>query len=373
MFASLSARSALTRPTRASRARTAGRGTVTAACCILTLTGCGSVTPAGTSTSTAGSSAAPTTGLAAHTTTVTPTPLSAADLSADTRPEAINVCQTLGLDTAEVAAITGTPLASVDPVSPGNRPEMCVYGGLWSDQQELFNSLGRATETIDAAETSASGAASPRTSAARGSATASPSSTPLRTPLASATTSQETSTSATSALSSSPPATAAAPLLDDASVFVSAVPTAGRGTTILADIASAISPTATCTDTQRSVPVPPRPTVSATSAGQSTSPAAGATTTTRHSTTTSGLSTRSAPATTKPARTITLEYVLCTTAPEATHASSPQMDPQMFFLAADFVWQLSTIVPRNNSSTLEASDVPSGLVSLAAFISNNVG
>lgn len=97
-------------------------------------------------------------------TSIEPAPVADSELAPTDRGAPPLVCDEVALSVAEVSQITGVSLPSSEPAPPGGRPEMCAYGGSWDDPAALFIPLeGNKDEPTTSASASTSN--SPATTA----------------------------------------------------------------------------------------------------------------------------------------------------------------------------------------------------------------
>lgn len=120
-------------------------------------------------------------------------------------------------------------------------------------------------------------------------------------------------------------------------MFVSALPLAGRDDSILDDIPDTVGARYSCEPRTRNIAVP-----------------------------------NAAAPTTTPARGPRVEVtdVFCEMSADAAHASNPEAQPQVFFIAGNYIWQASIIVPSKYTETFDPAELEDGLDGLAALITN---
>lgn len=294
-----------------------------------------------------------------RTTTVTPSSLNPADIKAPPHQLLPAVCGTVGLSVEQVAEITGIPLAESDPTLPSGRPEMCVYGGLWSDLSAQLELL----ERTDSADPTAPGDKKPGgTSATTSTATTATSSA---SPSAGPTTATS-STSPSTTPSSTPTSTAPAEPQETSSVFISALPLDGREDDLLETLPTTLGPAYSCTIDDDKVEVPNIAELKAQPLHwrqmttwllppEGSEPPDEPPTTTRPTPT--PLQNQQA------GKKIDAEILRCDTDPPNT---APQVE--LFFLSEDAVWQISAVVPDLAEDAPDPDEQYQGLRSLAGYL-----
>lgn len=331
------------------RRRPAGAALASAALAAAAVTGCtpSSVGPADTGEGPAEDAKVE------RTTTVVPSSLNPADITAPPQKLLPAVCGTVGLSVEQVAEITGIPLSDSDPAMPGGRPEMCAYGGLWSDPPKMFELL----ERTDSVDPTAPGGKKPG-----GAATTEPSTS------ATDSTSTQASTARSTAPSTTPatPRSAAAEAQDTSAVFVSVAPLDGRDKDLLAGFPDELGPSYTCEMDDEKVEVPDTAKLDAPPLRwqqmtpwllppQPTDPNQPPPTTTRPTPT---------PVQNQQAgKEVEAEILRCDTDPPNT---APQVE--IFFVADDAVWQIAAVVPDLESTAPSPDEQYRGLRALAGYV-----
>lgn len=300
-----------------------------------------------------------------HSTSVVPTSLSDADVSAPKPSPPVDVCSSVGLDVAQVAKIVGIDLAASRPAAPGGQLGMCAYGSRWDDPDALFGSMKGSVDDGSDEDSSSSSAADDSSSAAPSSPSSDDDEDAGRVTYGE--------------------------LRGENSVFVYARPfqKGDSPKDMLASIPDLAGPLYSCSMSTKDVPAPVLETTAPPTTGAApldgvsslgtlagtalptqigkapaATSSAGSTSTSPASTSSKAAATSSrAPAAAKP---IHFDVVRCDSTPTG---ASPHT--QAFFIAHGSLWQVSATTPGRSEDDLPLDTEAQGLLSLAAYIAGD--